>query len=110
MLVIAYRYAVRPILVRHNIIPLQHLPSTISQHLQNRRRRGHVRLPSEEFDEDPREWEEGRLGRDLEDGFGVYRDQEEVRGEDELSREDNAPVGSATIAKNEMATEGQELL
>lgn len=63
-------------LLRHNIIPLQHLPSAISQHISNRRR-GHVRLPSEDFDEDPREWtdaDRGRLSRDLEDGFGVYRD------------------------------------
>jgi len=65
-----------------------------------------VRLPSEEFDEDPREWEEGRLGRDLEDGVGVYRDQEE----DELPREDSVPAGNAAIPKNEVATEGQELL
>ncbi|KAF8532937.1 hypothetical protein BDD12DRAFT_691151, partial [Trichophaea hybrida] len=80
ILVITYRYALRPVLVRHNIIPLQHLPSTISQHLANRRR-GHVRLPSEDFDEDPAEWNE-RLSRDLEDGFAVYRDSDE-EGEEE---------------------------
>ncbi|KAA8896003.1 hypothetical protein FN846DRAFT_755647, partial [Sphaerosporella brunnea] len=74
-----YRWA-RPVLLRHNIIPLQHLPATLSQRFSNRRRRrGHVRLPSEDFDEDPDEWSDGdgRLSRDLEEGFAMYRDDDE---------------------------------
>lgn len=96
-LVITYRYAVRPVLLRHNIIPLQHLPSTISQHISNRRR-GHVRLPSEDFDEDPQEWNpaEGRLNRDLEAGFGVYQDgNEEGEDESEDESEEEGVLGSA---------------
>lgn len=36
-------------------------------------------MPSEDFDEDPAEWNEreGGLSRDLEDGFGVYRDSDD---------------------------------
>jgi hypothetical protein len=76
-LVVTYRYAVRPILIRHHIIPLQHLPSTISQHFENRRRRGHIRLPSEDFDEDPREYrdeEEGAVAAAAAETDGGYRD------------------------------------
>lgn len=128
-LVVTYRYAVRPILVRNGmIIPLQHLPSALSQHFSNRRQRqrqrrdqrrprgrgarGHVRLPSEEFDEDPLEWtdsdgpgHEGLLvrgrERDLEAGvvsaasarYSDYHD--EYRDDDEDEQEDGAGAGDA---------------
>ncbi|CCX06574.1 hypothetical protein FPQ18DRAFT_336380 [Pyronema domesticum] len=87
-LLVTYRYAVRPILVRNNmLIPLQHIPSTIAQHLQNRRgRRGHIRLPSEDYDDDPEEYADGQLTRDLEDGFGVYRDSDDEEDGDRRVR------------------------
>jgi len=107
-LVLTYRLWVRPVLVRHNIFPLQHLPSTISQHLSNRRRRGHVRLPSEDFDEDPREWSDTeRLGRDLEEGFGVYRDDDDEYIE-EPQAEGVQGAGTTTAVSEQAKAEVRE--
>lgn len=136
----------RPILVRNGmIIPLQHLPSALSQHFSNRRQRqrqrqqqqrrgqrqprgpgarGHVRLPSEEFDEDPLEWtdadepgHEGGRERDLEAGavpaaaarYSDYHD--EYRDDDDDGQEDGAGAGRAAAqprpVDGEMADEAE---
>lgn len=102
----------RPVLVRHNIFPLQHLPSAISQHLSNRRRRGHVRLPSDDFDEDPREWSDSaRLGRDLEEGFGVYRDDDGEHAEElAVARVRGAETTAVVVVEQPKAEAREETL
>jgi hypothetical protein len=51
-------------------------------------RRGHIRLPSEDFDDDPDEWSGGDLEvegyRDEEEAVGAYRDVHETIEGDEL--------------------------
>ncbi|KAL7271001.1 hypothetical protein RUND412_006269 [Rhizina undulata] len=80
ILIITYRYALRPILLKHNIIPLQNLPNPFS-------RNRHVRLPvDDDWDdsdgEDPdflpqHSSQLGRGRRDLEGGFRDDSDDED---------------------------------
>ncbi|KAI5803081.1 hypothetical protein EDC01DRAFT_774750 [Geopyxis carbonaria] len=86
LLVFVYRLAVRPILVRHNIIPLQQLPETLRRAMAGEGRR--VRLSSGEFDEDARV-------RDLEE---AYRDDDD---------EDEAEAATATAAEGVLSDGGR---
>jgi hypothetical protein len=86
-----YRWA-RPALARHNIFPLRRRGG----------RRGHVRLPSEDFDEDPDEWN----GRDLE--VGAYRDEEEAVGE-EMGSVRETPVEEEGEGEEEEESRGRTI-
>ncbi|PUU72936.1 hypothetical protein B9Z19DRAFT_1007108 [Tuber borchii] len=76
ILFITYRHALRPILVKRNIIPLRNLPRALSDTFSLQ---GRVRLG----DDDNRE----TRSRDLEEGFRDDSDDEETPTRDDRIRE-----------------------
>ncbi|RPB00176.1 hypothetical protein L873DRAFT_1681490 [Choiromyces venosus 120613-1] len=78
ILFITYRHALRPILVKHNLIPLKNLPRALSDTFSSQ---GRVRLE----DDDNREVH----SRDLEEGFRDDSDDEAEApvGDDRIRRE-----------------------
>ncbi|KAL0632538.1 hypothetical protein Q9L58_008595 [Maublancomyces gigas] len=76
VLFVTYRIALRPILVKHNLVPLQSLQRTISDHFSGD---GQVRLPDDDDDRERRHLEEGF--RDDSDDEGETGGDERVRRE-----------------------------
>lgn len=70
-----YIIALRPLLVKHHILPLSQLPATLARHFQNR---GAIRLSDNEFDEDATE---------RSDIFEGFRDDDEDEDAEEMSGE-----------------------
>ena len=98
LLVFVYVLAVRPILARHNIIPLQHLPATMAAHFANRR--GTIRLSEDgAFDDDAQERGE----------FAGFRDEEEEgEGDARAFRDEEVGVVEHTEFRDEVEEEEEE--
>ncbi|TGZ80995.1 hypothetical protein EX30DRAFT_395832 [Ascodesmis nigricans] len=100
-LVFVYRTAVRPILVRHNVFPLRHLPATISQHFDGRRNGG-IRLND---DPDLESAEQSFAPFEDEEEEGETGDQRPTPYRDEPVGEEGRDKSGGTVQAGQMNEE-----